>query len=300
MSNMPFTYNQTMVYDAIVSPSTVHVKNNALRRFFYKYLLDRAISVFKFNIPKHWSKRYFLYYLFCAGNISIIRTSKYGIIPQGGTLSGYNVFYDPNIYVINNPLLGSKELRIWVDCGLIMLKLDYTGITDIVSYYADMMALTAESFGVNQLNSHFVYLFAAQNKAASESYKKAYDDFASGEPAVCIDKNLVDSEGNLQVHLFQNNVKENYIAGELLSDLRKLENMFDTEIGIPNANVDKKERMITDEVNVNNVETTILASLWLENLKETIDKTNDLFGEQILSVDWRYNPEGGNIDESET
>ena len=65
--------------------------------------------------------------------------------------------------------------------------------------------------------------------------------------------------------------------------------MFDTEIGIPNANTDKRERLITDEVNANNVETYSKCSMWLENLQEACQKVNRMFGLSI-SVDWRDIP----------
>lgn len=62
--------------------------------------------------------------------------------------------------------------------------------------------------------------------------------------------------------------------------------MFDTAIGIPNANTDKKERLITDEVNANNTETRTLADLWLETLNTGVKQTNDMFGTNI-TVKWR-------------
>ena len=65
--------------------------------------------------------------------------------------------------------------------------------------------------------------------------------------------------------------------------------MFDTDIGIPNANTDKRERLITDEVNANNVETMTRCELWLETLRKGIDKANSKYGLNI-SVDWRVNP----------
>ena len=92
------------------------------------------------------------------------------------------------------------------------------------------------------------------------------------------------------VHLSQN-IKENYIVPEMLADLRKIVEMFDTEIGIPNANTDKRERLITDEVNANNFETKSKCELWLENLKECCEKANEMFGLD-MSVDWREQ-EGG-------
>ena len=80
--------------------------------------------------------------------------------------------------------------------------------------------------------------------------------------------------------------------------MRKIESMFDTDIGIPNANTDKRERLVTDEVNANNVETASKCALWLEQLQESVKKTNDMFGLDV-SVDWRFpdayevKPEGG-------
>ena len=113
-----------------------------------------------------------------------------------------------------------------------------------------------------------------------------FDQIGSGEPAVFIDKNLLTDEGKPNWFTFSQNIKENYIVPDMLSDLRKIEAMFDTDVGIPNANTDKKERLITDEVNANNFETRSKCELWLENLKACAEETNAMFGTAI-SVDWR-------------
>ena len=67
--------------------------------------------------------------------------------------------------------------------------------------------------------------------------------------------------------------------------------MFDTDIGIPNSNTDKKERLIVDEVNSNNEETLSKCSLWLDHCKKGCDKINQMFGNYLqteISVDWRF------------
>ena len=66
--------------------------------------------------------------------------------------------------------------------------------------------------------------------------------------------------------------------------------MFDTEIGIPNANTDKRERLVTDEVNANNVETASRCEMWLESIKAGMEKANNMFG-LSLDVDWRVKPD---------
>ena len=84
-------------------------------------------------------------------------------------------------------------------------------------------------------------------------------------------------------------MNQQYVTDKLLSDMRKIESMYDTEIGIPNANTDKAERLITSEVNANNVETSSRCNLWLDSLRKGIDKANSMYNLDI-SVDWRVNP----------
>ena len=229
--------------------------------------------------------------LYCYGYIGIVNTDKFGVIPQEGALSGYDVFYQPTHVTVTNPLLpGFLRQRIGTDCGLIKLQPDYGGIVDIVGYYADMMALCAETAGVNLVNSKLSFVFPASGKTQAESYKKMFDNVASGQPAVFTDKSLFDDTGKPTWTPFAQNVQQNYITDKVLSDMRKIEAMFDTDIGIPSANTDKRERLITDEVNANNVETASKCELWLETLKEGISETQAIFPDITISVDWRVKP----------
>ena len=290
---LPFDYQTLNYYNASRSPSTVHVKNTRLRKFFQKYLFQRAISVFKWEgFPESWDKDYFLYTLYGLGYIAIFNSgAKFGVIPQGGCLGGYNIFYRPAWILITNPLLpGTKTLNLDKDCVVIKLQPDYTTITDIVGYYADLLALSAEAVGINLVNVKTGTVFGAKGKASAESYKKMYDKLSDGDPAVVIDNELLDEQGKPTWFTFSQDVKNNYIASDVLSDMRKIVQMFDTEIGIPNANTDKRERLNTDEVNANNVETSTLCELWLDHLREGLEKANKMFN-LSLSVDWRVKPD---------
>lgn len=287
MSNIPAYYDVVNGYNGVIAPSTVHVKNTGLARFFKRYLLQEAMSVFEWKMPETWDKAYFLYVLYVIGYIGIIYTDKFGVIPQHGGLGGYNVFYAPKYMLISNPLLRQTyRPEIGVDCACLRLEPDYCGLYDIVDYYGDLMALTAETCGVNILNSKLSFVFGADNKASAESYKALYDDLASGNPAAVVDKNLLDDDGSLRVQLFTQNVGQNFIADKLLQVLRDIRQMFLTDIGIPNANTQKKERLISDEVNANNFETRAKCSLWLDELKKGCKQARELFGIE-LDVDWR-------------
>lgn len=289
--NAPFDYATLNYYNASRSPSTVHVKNTRLRKFFRKYLFQKAISVFKWTLPEEWDPDYFLYTLYGLGYIAVIDTDQFGVICQGGALGGYNLYYRPSYIIITNPLIkGSITADINKDCALIKLQPDYSSIMDLVGYYADQLALAAESLGINMLNVKSGTVFGAESKAKAESYKKMYDSLSDGDPAVVIDKKLLDDQGKPSWFPFTQHIKESYVVTDILSDMRKIEAMFDTEIGIPNANTDKRERLITDEVNANNIETSSRCELWLDCLRKGIDKANEMYKINI-EVDWRVKPE---------
>lgn len=286
----PFSYDFINQVNGTITPSTIHVQDSLLTAFFRKYLLQKVLSVYEWKMPEAWAKDYFLYTLFGHGYLAIVNTTKYGVIPQQCGLQGFDIFYRPTTAIITNPLLtGFLTPKIDAQCVIIKVQPDYSSVMDIVNYYAGMMALSSETASTNLLNSKLSYVFAAKDKAAAESFKKLYDNIARGEPAVVIDKSLFNADGSAAWQSFNQNVGQNYIVGEILSDLRKWENMFNTDIGIANANTDKKERLVVAEVESNNEETTSKAALWLEQMQESCAKARDMFGIE-LSVDWRNKP----------
>ena len=300
MSNgPPFYYNYLNAADGLINPSTVHVSGTALALFYRKYLLQKAISRFKFELPKTWSWQYFVYVLFCWGSVAVFETDKFGVICQACGLSGFDVFYQPTKAIITNPLINGKELKIGVQTELIYLQPGYSGIMDIVTYYGDLMALASQAAGYNLLNSRLAYVFASKNKNTAESFKAMTDKVLSGDPAVFIDNKLLDDSGNLNMMYFSNKLKDNFITPELLSVLRDLELKFDTEIGIPNQNENLRERQNVDQVNMNNFETQAKCLLWLDCMKSCIEKVNNMFGTSI-SVKLRNLNEGGMTDGIET
>jgi len=295
-------YDHINAKESMVSPSTMKVHNTGLYRQFQRYLLQEAMSPFKFIFPKTWAKDYVLYVLYLWGYFAIFNTDKFGVIPQQCGLYGYDVFYRPTHCIITNPLFRETYYpKIGKDCTLIKLQPDYGGIMDIVSYYAEMMALCSESVAVNLVNSKLSYVFFAQGTKEGEEVKKIYDQVGAGEPCVVVDKKFRGEDGTLAWEMFDRNVKNNYIASDILSDMKKIKAMFDTEIGIPNTNTDKKERMITSEVLSNNVETLSKCELWLEELQARFEEARNMFGftKEELNVEWRFDlTKGGNMDES--
>ena len=291
---MPYSYEMINLFNSSYSPSTLHTKNTQMFIFFKKYLLEKVMSVFEFELPEMWDKNYFLYSLFLNGYLAIVNTDKFGVICQHCGLRGYNIYYNPTHAIIVNPLLtGILEPKIGTQCSLIRLQPNYSGVSDIVNYYADNMAMTAETCEMNIMNSKLSFLFAVRGKSQAESMKKILDRVMRGELGVFYDEKLKMGNDNTPLDFFNNDLKKNFIAPELQDTLRRWEEMFCNEVGIPNIRSDKKERMIVDEVNSNNIECFTKAELWLETLKEGVEQTNKMFNLD-LSVKLRHNEGGGN------
>ena len=104
-----------------------------------------------------------------------------------------------------------------------------------------------------------------------------------------VDKSLMDKDGKPTWTAFEQHLKEVFITPELQEVKRQLLNEYLTLIGIPTANTTKRERLIVDEVNANNVETAIDWDRALDDLKRVCRDTVAMFKLPAgsLDVSWR-------------
>lgn len=303
MSGFPFYYDYRNTYNSTVNPSLIHITDTALAQYYHRHLLRKAMSVFKWKMPEHWAENYFKYVLYCYGFVAIINTDKFGVIPQHGTLYGYNVQYQPHNVIISNPLL-TTSLDLVIDKNVTVIKLhdDYTGIMDVVYTYGDLMALTVQTLTTNLVNSKLSYIFMCDDKQIAESLKELYDRVGNGDPAVFFDKAYNKKNSSLAKDAktselippwfsFTQNLSQNFISPALLEVLSEIENEFLSQIGMPSANTDKRERLIKDEIKVGSVQTYSEPEQTLDLLKKGVEKAKRMFQINDFSVKWRYKPE---------
>lgn len=286
---IPVFYNAQNLIDSAYNPSFYHVKNTYLQHYFRRYLLTKAMSVFTLDVPENWDRDFVLLALYLNGFIGIFETSEYGVIPQFGSIAGYDLYYRPKEFIVANPYLKKQyyNLTIGENCEIVKLTNEYCGVMDLINYYADQLAIAAETLGVNMFTARVGYVAVTGSKAGAETLKKAFDDFSGGDPFVVLDKEMLREDGSIPWEWFAQNIGQNYIASDILSDMRKIETMFDADIGLENANIDKRERLIVDEVNANNQSTMAKSALWLDNLREGFDKVYKMFGVRV-NVERRY------------
>lgn len=277
-------YREANYVEGVRKPSTQHIDSQALN-YWMRALVHRCLSIIKFTLPKDWERAhdFFEYTLLTRGFLAVFNAPEFGISFQPCQLSGFDFYYQPTDAIIANPMY-SNTLRIGEECALIRLTPDYLGVLDICAYYAAKLASMDGAVDMAITNSKLAYVLAAKSKSAAAALKTIFDKINSGDSTVIFDKKVVEALGSEEAFEFidRQSIKNSYLVSDLLRDIQTIINQFDTEIGIPSLpTVEKKERMITDEAEAKNADTSARVSLWDESLSKSIKEVNDMFGLNI-------------------
>ena len=104
------------------------------------------------------------------------------------------------------------------------------------------------------MNERISLLAAGKSKQASETLKYLYEKISAGEPFAVYDKAIksdsIDGSDD-PIWTFSQDVASQYISDKLLADIDTILMQSDKEIGIA-AVGEKKERMLTDEIAMQN------------------------------------------------
>ena len=274
--------------EGLNNTSVVYYTYEFIRKLFGVYAIE--------NVPDGWDYDYMLERIFLDGMLCITDTAL-GVLPLQTGVSGLNVFNHPTTCVIANPVLGSFERTIDVDCALVKLQFNYGNVWPIINRYASLLAMCDSAIAVNLINTKVAAIFGAESKAEAQSYKLMYDKISRGEPAVFVGEGLAKKLGD---RLLFNQVKQQYVAGDVEDLKQRLMDDFLSDIGINNANTDKRERLNTYEVVSNTQEVRSGAEHWLDNIQEGFDVANKMFGLQLKIIRKQFKaeePEGGVEDE---
>ena len=267
-------------------PKEVEGLNNTSYFYYFNKLLKMIYAIFKFdNIPDNWNMPYFKEHLFIDGVVCVTDTAA-GVIPLMTGRSGVNIYGQPTDFIISNPVLGTITGKIDIDGIMVytsMIGNEYQSLVPLISRYATLLSEVDGSLQTTLINSRVAHIFSAASNAQMKTMQRVYDDISKGKPAVFIRKNPDESND----HALFNNVKNSFIGIELLEVKRSILNEFMSEIGINNANTQKRERLITGEVDSNKAELSANIYMWYENLKTCIDKVNNKYNLNII-FDYNY------------
>jgi hypothetical protein len=270
-------FGQEMILDHFnIQPSMVKGRANAGTEFYKRLLYTKIYSTLDFTLPEGWKKNYFRFWLFHIGSIAVIYTKEFGWVCQPYSIIELDLYYNPKIIQVYNQFITTPKIgAVGVNAGIIKCMDDYFGLDDIVTRYATDLAQCDRSIEVNLMNSNVTAFFKAKSKKDADAIKEAYGQATTGKPFVVVNKEVMDDEA---IETLLPNIKNNFIVNDLLQARRGILNAFLTEIGIRNANYDKRERLNSQEVNENNDETSAIISVMYDNIKKSMETINDISG----------------------
>lgn len=279
-----------------IEPTNVNGQWNA-RTEFHKCQLQRiafGIVDIDYNaVVNTWDKDYIREGLLLKGVFTVTEDNDGILLPLKCGISGVNVFNRGTDVIIANPVVGSFERTIGKDCEIVYLQQKqgsrFRSLTPIIDVYAQRLANCDAAIDINLFNTRLPYIFQASSTEVAESFKAMYDEISQGNPAVFIDENigkLLQNQDGSNLYMFKG--KENFISDLVQNEKLAIMDEFKTLIGINSANTTKRERMIVDEVNSNNIEVEADIKLWVQNVNDCVNRVNKMFPTAGLKITFPF------------
>lgn len=301
MITAPLSYEaQEIINFFNQQPSRVKGIFNEAAQHYKRLLYFKIYSRYDINLPDNMPLNWFRFWLFHYGSIATIYTNRFGWLAMPYGIEALDIYYQPKQIIVSSPQFDQpKKGLIGLNSEIIKCFDDYYGFENIVTKYAVMLAACDRSINVNLMTSVVSKIIAAKNKKQADDYKEAYGKATTGEPFITV---LGDGWDGLEIRDLIGDVKSDYISDKIEDLKRCIVNDFLTEIGINNANLAKRERLNSDEVNANNEEVIALPVIALENMQAGCARLNELAGEELITINLREYPEtgGGENNEDDT
>lgn len=272
-----------------VTPSFYKCTNNRenYKSYFFE-LLNKSINIFKWhNLPSTIDSDILEMFLLINGDVAFFKLNNeiYATTGNKGGIQNQNYIWDR--YIITNPYLskiyGQDKLDLvnGVDCEIIYnqptdkVNIFSSNFNRILSRTAGIMADNLTSINCQQINSRVQTIVTADDSNISKSAELKLEDMYNGKPFAIMSSDLISS--------FDINMKSG--QNDNIKNLIELNNymyaQFLHNIGITSNEVNKKERVITDEINDNKIECNFNIDILFNSRKEGIERVNKMFGTDI-------------------
>lgn len=255
-------------------PTLITFQDNLIR------LSLLAQTVFEWEgLPNGIDEKHLERYLFSEGRCMFYKDPKVGWIITKCSDAGTRNFYDeptlllPVATAAHELDLSAKEPG--EDCVLIYNN-DYAYPTArTIMMYAARLTEMQRTIDINIHAQKTPVLIKASDKTRL-SAKQIYAKWSGFEPLIITDKNL--NEGvNMEVL----SIAAPIVFDKLAIEKNKLWNECMTFLGINNANMDKRERLVDDEVQANNEQIGYSAEVMLKSRQRAAKAMSELCGHEI-------------------
>lgn len=273
-----------------------NIDKTQLTNYYYKMLLNRVINMFTWeNLPDTIDEQIMNFWLFVTGRI-VFTEFNGKLYALNGNYGGYpNEYYLPTEFVVANPILGNKNVKLDID-GVAMFNSDTDkyplkgmtgGLYPILTLTANMLADCVVTISSALKNGRVQTAFLCKDDTVRIAGEKVLKQLYNGNPAVMIDDTILNCISPIKM---ADNTSVATILQQTVETYQFWLANFYNSIGV-NANFNmKRERLNTAEVNINDSALFVNVVNMLNNRQQAVDKINAMFGVDIsvkISEEWK-------------
>lgn len=264
-------------------------------KFYFKTLTNKVGQMIEFkNLPENVDEEFLKEQLILCGKICFTQFNSHIYALNGNVGGEPNCYYESQDFIIANPILGSKTVKIRHEDG--STKVDglegilvgltsidkqveslHGGLYELIYQTAGLLADNVVSLNCAQINSRVQVAFVADDEALANTGEKVLKDMYNGKPYKILTQDILNK---LTVSPIAASGTNTTIMSLIEAQANIWQNFYN-QLGLSyNGNL-KRERINTAESELMTGSLNLNLQTIIENLKADIDRVNELFGTSI-------------------
>lgn len=251
------------------------LNNRVFTNYYYRLMLI-AKALFKWeNLPNNINEKWIENYLYSEGGCIFFKDDNLGFIVTKYSTSGkLNLYNEPTKVQAYATDYITTEHENNVDCVIIRNNDESIPTFPTIQIYAHDLTNIKRTIDINVEGQKMPYVILCSDKQRL-TFKNLMNQRKDNEPVIYADKSLDLSE----IKVIETKVP--IVFDKLQTQKLNIWNECLTALGINNANTEKRERLITNEVEANNEVIEICSDVMLKAREEACKRINEMFNLNI-------------------